>query len=156
MAMQSRFDASANSERIWREQLVELVSRQEIDSLSKPSLVDTFASIGALWFEVAVLITAANLLPRLPLGWAVPAGVVLVLLLGLRMNAFGVVLHEGSHGLLAGSRRLTTGSATGVLLSGPSTRSRSTVPPTASTIAIWDRSATRTAPSTWCRPVVAD
>jgi fatty acid desaturase len=106
MAMQSRFDASANSERIWREQLVELVSRQEIDSLSKASLLDTFASIGALWFEVAVLIAAANLLPRLPLGWAVPAGIVLVLLLGLRMNAFGVVLHEGSHGLLAGSRRL--------------------------------------------------
>jgi fatty acid desaturase len=32
--------------------------------------------------------------------------VVIVLLMGLRMNAYGVILHEGSHGLLAGSRKL--------------------------------------------------
>ena len=57
-----------------------------------------------LWLEIVVLLTAANLIPRLPLGWAIPAGVAVVLLMGLRMNAFGVILHEGSHGLLAKSR----------------------------------------------------
>ena len=74
---------------------------RDLRALSVPSLKDTFAAIGVLWLEVAVLLCAANLLPRLPLAWAVPAGVFLVVLLGLRMNAFGVILHEGSHGLLA-------------------------------------------------------
>jgi fatty acid desaturase len=63
-------------------------------------------AVSVLWLEVIVLVGAANLLPRLPLGWAVVAGVVIVLLLGLRMNAFGVILHEGSHGMLAKSRSL--------------------------------------------------
>jgi fatty acid desaturase len=106
MAMQSGKEASAGSERIWREQFAELVSAEELQALSEQSLLDTFAAIGVLWVEVAALLVAVNLLPRLPLGWAVPAGIVLVLLMGLRMNAFGVILHEGSHGLLAKSRKL--------------------------------------------------
>ena len=52
------------------------------------------------------MLVLANLLPRLPLVYAIPAGIVVVLLMGLRMNAFGVVLHEGSHGSLAESRPL--------------------------------------------------
>jgi len=114
MAMQSGKEASPNSkrierdqsERIWREQFAQLVSEEEIQSLSEQSLPDTCAAIGVLWLEVAVLVAAANLLPRLPLAWAIPAGIVLVLMMGLRMNAFGVILHEASHGLLAKSRTL--------------------------------------------------
>jgi fatty acid desaturase len=106
MAMQGRKEASTNSERIWRDQLAELVSADELQALSEQSLPDTAVAIAVLWVEMAVLLVAANLLPRLPLAWAVPAGIVLVLLLGLRMNAFGVILHEGSHGLLAKSRKL--------------------------------------------------
>lgn len=106
MAMQSGKEASVSKERIWREQFAQLVSAEEIQSLSEQSLPDTFAAIGLLWVEVAVLLAAANFLPRLPLAWAVPAGLALVLLMGLRMNAFGVILHEGSHGLLAKSRKL--------------------------------------------------
>ncbi len=114
MAMQSRNKASASSERPplepserrWRETLVQLVNAEELQTLSKPSLPDTFVAIGVLWLEVALLLGAVNLLPRLPLAWSIPAGIVLVLLLGLRMNAFGVILHEGSHGLLAASRSL--------------------------------------------------
>jgi len=105
-AMQGGKEASASSERLWREKFTELVSAEELRSLSTPSLADTFASIGVLWVEVAVLLAAANFLPRLALPWSIPLGVLLVLLLGLRMNAFGVILHEGSHGLLAGSRAL--------------------------------------------------
>jgi fatty acid desaturase len=114
MGMQSRNRASATSprlpptqsERAWKEQLVRLVSAEELRVLSVPSLKDTFGAIGVLWLEVAVLLCAANLLPRLPLAWSIPAGVVVVVLLGLRMNAFGVILHEGSHGLLASPRKL--------------------------------------------------
>ena len=104
MAIQSGKEASASSERLWREQFAQLVSAEELQTLSEQSLPDTFAAIGGLWVEVAVLLAAVNLIPRLALGWSVPLGILLVLLMGLRMNAFGVILHEGSHGLLAKSR----------------------------------------------------
>jgi fatty acid desaturase len=114
MWMRSRREASAESEpfrgeqteRLWREQLTHLVGAQELQSFSEQSLPDTFKAIGFLWVEVAILLAAANLLPRLPLPWAIPAGILLVFLMGLRMNAFGVILHEGSHGLLAKARGL--------------------------------------------------
>jgi fatty acid desaturase len=102
----ARKEAQASKERVWREQLSELVSADELERLAAPSLPDTLFAIAILWIEVAVLVAAADLLPRLRLGWAIPAGVVLVVLIGLRMNAFGVILHEGSHGLLARSRKL--------------------------------------------------
>jgi fatty acid desaturase len=106
MAIQSGKEASASSERLWREQFAQLVSKEELQTLSEQSLADTFAALGGLWIEVAILLAAVNLIPRLALGWSVPAGIILVLLMGLRMNAFGVILHEGSHGLLAKSRIL--------------------------------------------------
>ena len=106
MVMQGKKDASADSERIWRQQLDDLVGTEELRSLSEQSLPDSILAIAVLWIEVAILVVAANLLPRLPLAWAVPAGMIIVLLMGLRMNAFGVILHEGSHGLLAKSRKL--------------------------------------------------
>lgn len=106
MAVQSGQEASASSERIWRQQLDDLVGTAELRSLSEQSLPDTFVAIASLWIEVAALLVAINLVPHLPLAWAVPAGMILVLLMGLRMNAFGVILHEGSHGFLARSRQL--------------------------------------------------
>lgn len=106
MAMQRGKEASANSERLWREQFSQMVSADELRSLSEQSLADTLLAIGVLWAEVAVLLAAANLLPRLSPSWSIPAGIVVVILMGLRMNAFGVILHEGSHGLLAKSRTL--------------------------------------------------
>ncbi len=109
MPTQSGKEASASSERLWREQLADLVSAEELRELSEPSLRDSYVAIGTLWAEVAILLVAVNLLPRLPLPWAIPAGVLLVLLLGLRMNAFGVIVHEGAHGLLAGPRSLNDG-----------------------------------------------
>ncbi len=150
MAMQSGKEASVSKERIWREQFAQLVSAEEIRSLSEQSLPDTFGAIGLLWVEVAVLLTAANLLPRLPLAWAVPAGVASVLLMGLRMNAFGVILHEGSHGLLAKSRKLNDRICNWGSHFGRSTRSKSIGQPTVSTIDTWDRSGTLTEASIWC------
>ena len=104
MAMQSGKEASASPERLWREQVSQLVDADELRTLAEPSLLDTVTAIGLLWVEVAILLTAANLLPRLTLALSIPAGILIVLLMGLRMNAFGVILHEGSHGLLAKSR----------------------------------------------------
>ena len=102
--MRPRREASVNSERAWREQFNELVSSDDLRLLSEQSLADSVAAIGSLWVEVIVLLAAANLLPHLPLGWAVAGGILIVVLMGLRMNAFGVILHEGSHGLLVKSR----------------------------------------------------
>ncbi len=94
------------SERLWRERLTQEVGRDELETYGAHSLGDTFVSIGVLWLEVVALLVVANLLPRLPIAWAVPVGIVVVLVMGLRMNAFGVILHEGSHGSLAVSRPL--------------------------------------------------
>jgi len=104
--MQRKQDASVSSERAWRQQFNELVSSEDLHLLSAQSLPDSFAAIGVLWVEVILLLVAANLLPFLPVGWAVAAGILIVLLMGLRMNALGVIVHEGSHGLLAKSRIL--------------------------------------------------
>jgi fatty acid desaturase len=104
MAMQSGKEASASRERLWREELSQLVDADELRSLSQQSLSDSFLAIGVLWLEVAALLTVANLLPRFPVAWSIPLGILVVLLMGLRMNAFGVILHEGSHGFLAKSR----------------------------------------------------
>ncbi|MGH9081591.1 MAG: fatty acid desaturase [Acidimicrobiales bacterium] len=102
----SREESPASKEKLWREQFEDLVSAGGLRSLSGQSLGDTLVVMAVLWIETVALLAAANLLPRLPLGWAIPAGVAVVLLMGLRMNAFGVILHEGSHGLLARARKL--------------------------------------------------
>lgn len=104
--MQSSKQASAGTERVWREQIDALVGTDDLRSLSQQSLRDTFVTITVLWIEVAVLVLGVNLIPRLPLWWAVAVGVVLVLLMGTRVMALGVIVHEGSHGLLARSRKL--------------------------------------------------
>ena len=78
----------------------------DLRSQSEQSLKDTFAAIAVLWIEVAVLVVGVNLIPRLPFWWAVTAGIALVLLMGTRVMALGVIVHEGSHGLLARSRKM--------------------------------------------------
>ena len=99
-------EAPARSERVWREEFSELLGADELRVLGEPSLRDSITMIAVIWIEVIVLLTAANLLPRLPLGWAIAAGVVVVVLMGTRINALGVMLHEASHGSLARSRKV--------------------------------------------------
>lgn len=94
------------NEKALREQITEELGAEHLRDLARPSLADSVTWVAVLWIEVVVLLAAANLLPRLPLGPAIAAGCVVVVLMGTRMNAFGVVVHEGSHGLLAKSRRL--------------------------------------------------
>jgi fatty acid desaturase len=104
--MRTGNEAPANTERVWREELAALVGDDLLRSLARPALGDSLGGLAALWIETAVLLAAINFLPLLPLGWAIPLGCLLVVLMGTRMNAFGVVVHEGSHGFLARRRNL--------------------------------------------------
>ena len=106
MAMQSGKEASASSERLWREQFAQLVSAEEIRSLSEQSLPDTFAAIGVLWVEVAdpawppptsFLVCPWPGRSRRASCWSSD---------GIEDECLRVILHEGSHGLLAKSRTL--------------------------------------------------
>ena len=60
MAMQSGKEASTSRERQWREELSQVVSEEELKSLSEQSLADTSVAIAVLWVEVAILVAAAN------------------------------------------------------------------------------------------------
>ncbi len=106
MVTTGRRELPPGDERVWRSQIDGIIGTERLRDLSDPSLSDTVRTLAVLWAEVIVLLVAANLLPRLALGWAVAAGVAIVLLMGTRMNALGVILHEGSHGLLARPRSL--------------------------------------------------
>jgi fatty acid desaturase len=97
---------AATVEKVWRQRIEAVVASDELAELSRRSLVDTVGLLAALWVEIIVLLVGANLLPRLSLAWAVPIGILLVVLIATRINALGVVIHEGSHGFLARSRRL--------------------------------------------------
>jgi len=98
-------ELALSKEKYWREQIAAIVDAERLKALGEPSPSDTAFALVVIWVEIAVLLCAANLLPRLPLPWAVVCGVVLVPLIGTRVNALGVMIHEGSHGCLAGSRK---------------------------------------------------
>jgi fatty acid desaturase len=106
MVIEGRDDVLPDREKYWRGKFGDLFSADEIRTLGQPSLRDSVLAITAVWVEIVVLLAGANLLVVLPIAWAIPIGVVIVLLMGLRMNALGVLLHEASHGLLAKSRTL--------------------------------------------------
>jgi len=97
---------SPPDEKALRQQITDELGADHVRDLAAPSLSDSLVTVAVLWFEVALLLVAANLLPKLQVPAAVAAGCVVVLLLGTRMNALGVVVHEGSHGMLARSRSL--------------------------------------------------
>ena len=83
-----------------------MVGPDELRAMGERSIRDSVGLLAVIWVEIAVLLTAVNLLPRLSLAWSVPLGAILLVLLSTRINALGVVVHEGSHGFLARSRRL--------------------------------------------------
>jgi fatty acid desaturase len=97
---------AATVEKAWRQRIEAVVRPDELTDLSRRSLSDTIGLLAVLWIEIIVLLAGANLLPRLGAASAVPLGILLVVLIATRINALGVVIHEGSHGFLARSRRL--------------------------------------------------
>jgi fatty acid desaturase len=84
-----------------RRRLRELVGADELRGFTEVSLKRTSAYIALHWLSILVLLAAANATPALPLPLAIPAAIVLVLLIGTRVNAASVLIHEASHGLLA-------------------------------------------------------
>jgi fatty acid desaturase len=97
---------AATIEKTWRQEIEAVVAPEELAELSRRSLADTITVLAVLWVEIIVLLAGANLLPHLAGRWAIPLGIFLVVLIATRINALGVVIHEGSHGFLARSRRL--------------------------------------------------
>jgi fatty acid desaturase len=106
MVTKSEREVPPSKEQFWRAQIDVIVNSDELRTLARQSVADTLVAVTVLWLEVVALLVVANLLPRWSMAWSVPLGIVVVLLLGTRMNAFGVIVHEGSHGLLARSRKL--------------------------------------------------
>ncbi len=84
-----------------RRRLRELVGADELRGFAEVSLKRTSAYLALHWLSILVLLAAANATAALPLPLFIPAAVVLVLLIGTRVNAASVLIHEASHGLLA-------------------------------------------------------
>ena len=97
-------ELSPPNEKALRRQITDELGADHMRRLTEPSLPDSVRAIAVLWIEVIALVVLANLLPTFTPVVAVVVGCVVVLLMGTRMNAFGVIVHEGSHGLLARSR----------------------------------------------------
>jgi fatty acid desaturase len=94
------------NEKALRQQITDELGAEHLRDLAEPSFTDSIGAIAVLWVELVALLVVANLLPSFSPVVAVIVGCAVVLLLGTRMNAFGVIVHEGSHGMLVKSRTL--------------------------------------------------
>ncbi len=97
-------EVTRTKEREFRSAIEAVIPSDELTTLERPSWRATLATLAVIWFEIAVLLAAANLLVRLPLVVALLAGTVVVCLIATRINALNVIMHEASHGFLARSR----------------------------------------------------
>ena len=146
----SRKEASAGDERLWQEKLGQLVSVEELQSLSEQSLPDTFAAIGVFWVEVAIILTPATCF-RIYSGMGDPGRD----RVGSRDGSEdGRIWRSASRGLtrtLANTRTLNDRICNWELHFGRSIRSRNIGRRIASTTGTSGRSVIRTGSSTWCR-----
>jgi fatty acid desaturase len=97
-------EVTRTKEREFRSAIEAVIPPDELRALERPSWRTTTLTLAVLWVEIAALLTAANLLVRLPLALAIITGAVVVGLIATRVNALNVVMHEASHGFLARSR----------------------------------------------------
>jgi fatty acid desaturase len=93
-----------SAERAHRQRVDALVSSEELTALTPPRVIDTVVNLAVIWIELIALLVAANLLPAVPLPWAVLLALLVIVAIATRINAFSVVMHEGSHGFLARCR----------------------------------------------------
>jgi fatty acid desaturase len=99
-------DFARRTEREHREAIEAVVAPDELAALSRPSLGATALMMGVLWLEVVALLVAANWIGLRAEPLAILGTIVVVALIASRINAFGVVMHEASHGFLASDRTL--------------------------------------------------
>jgi len=89
-----------------RRRIREAIGPDQFRRLARVSWRRTAGTLAAHWLSLAALLGAANLTPLLPWSARIPVSAVLIVLIGTRVNAASVLIHEASHGLLARSRRL--------------------------------------------------
>lgn len=99
-------DFARRTEREHRAAVEAVVPPEQLMALGRQSLAASLLTLAALWLEAIVLLVVAN---WIGLRWdplAIAGTVVVVALIATRINAFGVVMHEASHGFLASDRRV--------------------------------------------------
>jgi fatty acid desaturase len=74
--------------------------------LARPSLRSSLISLAFLWVELIALLVAANWIGLSAAPLAIAGTVLVVVLIATRINAFGVIMHEASHGFLVANRPL--------------------------------------------------
>ena len=99
-------DFARRTEREHRSAIEAVVPGEELIALSRQSVAATALTLTIIWLEVVALLVAANLIGLGTAPLTILGTVVVVLLIGTRINAFGVVMHEASHGFLAPDRVL--------------------------------------------------
>jgi fatty acid desaturase len=81
-----------------------VVGADELERLAVPNGVDSALHLVVIWAEIALLFLAVSAVGALPFPLTVLCAVVLIVLLGTRVNALNVVMHEASHGFLCKDR----------------------------------------------------
>ncbi len=99
-------DFARRTEREHRAAVEAVVPVDELMALARPSLAASLISLGILWVELIALLVAANWIGLQASPLAIAGTVLVVLLIASRINAFGVIMHEASHGFLVANRRL--------------------------------------------------
>ncbi|MBV9952179.1 MAG: fatty acid desaturase [Acidimicrobiia bacterium] len=100
--MPTRYQTSV--ERSHGAEIIEVVGAEEIERLAVPNGADTALHLVVVWVEIALLLVAAGAIGALPFPLTVLCAVVLIVLMGTRINALNVVMHEASHGFLCRDR----------------------------------------------------
>jgi fatty acid desaturase len=99
-------DFARRTEREHRAAIEAIVPPEELMALARPSLRASLISLGLLWVELIALLVAANWIGLRATPIAIAGTVLVVLLIASRINAFGVIMHEASHGFLVANRPL--------------------------------------------------
>jgi fatty acid desaturase len=99
-------DFARGTEREHRAAIEAVVPPEELMVLARPSLRASLISLGLLWVELIALLVAANWIGLSAAPLAILGTVVVVVLIATRINAFGVIMHEASHGFLVANRPL--------------------------------------------------
>jgi len=81
-----------------------VVGADELERLAVPDGLDTARHLVVIWAEIALLLVAAGAIGSLPFPLTVLCAVVVIVLMGTRINALNVVMHEASHGFLCKDR----------------------------------------------------
>jgi len=98
--------SSLRVQRQIRREIGTFVSTEFLRTLYRGSALRTAGTLAHIWLAIALGFWAAGAVLSLPAPAALPLGLLLALFMATRINALNVLVHEGSHGALAASRKL--------------------------------------------------